>query len=170
MGQSVAWHSQDFLIIIAGISHDCEINSEYSLEQLMLKLKLQYFGYLMQRADSLGKDPDAGKDWRQEKRTGWDGWRMRWLDGIIDSVDMNLSKLQEMVKDREACCAAVHVFAKSRTRPSIWTAITTRDYVFLLLLIFSLEFHSVCLVLTEEKRVDEGNKRNQEVRTLWTSL
>ena len=74
------------------------LNSEYSLEGVMLKLTLQYFGHLMQRAQLTGKDPDAGKDWRQEEK---EQQRMRWLDGIIDSVDMSLSKLQKTVKNRE---------------------------------------------------------------------
>ena len=80
-----------------------EINPEYSLEGLTLKLKLRYFGHLMPRADSLEKDPDAGQD-EGGRRRGRQ--RMRWLDGIIDSVDMSLSKIQEMVKDRETWHAA----------------------------------------------------------------
>ena len=95
-----------------------EINSEYSLERLMLKLKLQYFGHLMRRADSLKKTLMLGKI-EGKRRNRWQ--RMRWLDSIIDSMDVNFSKLQEVVEDREALHAAVHGVAKSRTWLRDWT-------------------------------------------------
>ena len=95
-----------------------EVSPGCSLEGLMLKLKLQYFGHLMQRADSLEKTLIPGKT-EGRKRRGWQ--RMRWLDGIIDSVDMGLGRLRELLMYREAWSAMVHGAAKGQTRLSDWT-------------------------------------------------
>ena len=128
-----------------------EISPEYSLEGLMLKLKLQYFGHLMRRTNSLEKALIMGKI-EGRRRRGWQ--RMWWLDGITVSEDMSLSKLQELVKNREAWCALALGVTKSWTRLSVWTT-TIRYMTCKYFLPFCrLSFHVLMMSFDSQKFVE----------------
>ena len=131
----VPWTARRFnQSILTEISHEC------SLEGLMLKLKLQYFGHLMWRAESFKKTLTLGKI-EGRRRRGWQ--RMRWLDGITDSMDMGLCGLRELVMDREAWCALIHGVPKSQTRLSNWTKLNWTQDLLLSYLFFPNSYVNV---------------------------